>query len=70
MLPTRTIVRLSDCIYGTYFPRLLGQVGMPGVQTGAGMAAETAWRLGVDGEDDDEMEAAAAPATTMVRAAI
>ena len=43
---------------------------MPGVQTGAGMAAETARWLGVRCEVDEETEAAAAPARTTVRAAI
>jgi hypothetical protein len=34
------------------------------------MAAETAWRLGVACEEEEETEAAATPATTMVRVTI
>jgi hypothetical protein len=49
---------------------LFGQVGIPGVQTGTGMAAETAWRLEMVCEVDEETEAAVAPATTTVRATI
>jgi hypothetical protein len=45
-------------------------VGRLGVQTGPGIAAETARWLGVMCELDEEIEAAAAPARTTVRATI
>ena len=45
-------------------------VGRLGVQTGPGIAAETARWLGTTCEVDEETEAAAAPARTTVKAAI
>ena len=42
-------------------------MGIPGPHTGPGIPAETAWRLGVMCEEDEDTEAAAAPARTTVR---